>query len=181
MEVVVYFNDILIAGDNPDEVEAITNRLRNVLIQDGWKIIIKSVLQAHTRIQWMGKDLDGETWTITSSADYMAGMVALWVSLATCGYRQKSLKRLLGKITWADKPSTEAMLHTSSPMAWLMWGRVNARYTPGAVLKALGEAIAGTLSPWTTRPDQDPMNIVWYIDAAWIDIPLYIPLWVMGT
>ena len=86
VEVVVCFDDILIAGDSPAKVERITHRLRSILMADGWRISAKSVTTADTCFQWMGKDLDGESWTATSSAEYTAGMVALSIPLATCGY-----------------------------------------------------------------------------------------------
>ena len=147
----MYFDDILFAGDSPEMVEQVTLRLRGILMAAGWRISTKSVTTADTHIQWMGKDLDGRKWTVTSSAEYTAGMDALCISLSTCSYSQKPLRRLLGKIAWADTPGREAMTHTSGPMAWLMWGPVQATYTPPALLKALGEAIASTLTPWQTQ------------------------------
>ena len=181
VEVVVYFDDILIAGDSPEMVEQVTLRLRGILMADGWRISTKSVTTADTHIQWMGKDLDGRNWTVTSSAEYTAGMVALWISLATCGYSQKPLRRLLGKIAWADRPGREAMTHTSGPMAWLMWGPVQATYTPLAVLKALGEAIASTLTPWQAQQFYNPGPIDWYVDAAQSGKTYVAGLWGRGT
>ena len=181
VEVVVYFDDILIAGDSPAEVERITHRLGSILMADGWRISAKSVTTADTHIQWMGKDLDGQSRTVTSSAEYTAGMVALWISLATCGYNHKSLTRLLEKIAWADRPSREAMTHTSGPMAWLMWGPVQTAYTPQAVLKALGEAIASTLTPWQAQKYHNPGPIDWYVDAAQFGRTYVAGLWGSGT
>jgi predicted ATP-dependent Lon-type protease len=77
VEVVVYFDDILIAGDSPEVVEQVTHKLRSILMADGWRISAKSVTTADTHIRWMGKDLDGQSWTVTSSAEYTADMVDL--------------------------------------------------------------------------------------------------------
>jgi len=104
-----------------------------------------------------------------------------WISLATCGYNQKSPRRPLGKIAWADRPGREAMTHTSGPMAWLMWGPVQTAHTPQAVLKALGEAIVSTLTPWQAQKYHNPGPIDWYVDAAQFGRTYVAGLWGRGT
>ena len=47
---------------------------------DNCRISLGSVWEAHTHIQWMGKDWRGTAWFVTSSPEYTAGMVAMWVS-----------------------------------------------------------------------------------------------------
>ena len=85
-EVTVYFDDILISALDPQEVETTMQRLRNLLVEDRWRISPKSIMEAQTHIQWMGQDLSGMAWSISSSPEYTSGMIALWVSLTTCGY-----------------------------------------------------------------------------------------------
>ena len=52
-----------------------------------------------------------------SSAGYVVGTVNMWIKLATLGYCKKTLRRLLGKLVWADRPSRETSPHTSGPPA----------------------------------------------------------------
>ena len=101
-----------------------------------------------------------------SSAGYVAGMVTMWIKLATLGYCQKTLRRLLGKLAWVDRPSRETSLHTSGPLAWMMWGLQNAKHTPPKVLKALGQAIATTIGPYMASSRLVGKEVHMYVDAA---------------
>ena len=114
----------------------------------------------------MGKELNGRSWSMQSSTGYVAGMVNMWIKLATLGSFQKTLRRLLGKLAWADRPSRETSPHTRGPLAWMMSGPQNAKYTPSKVLKALGQAIATTIGPWVARSCTVGKEVHMYVDAA---------------
>ena len=135
---VQYVDDILVYGFDRDHVKEAGRRLWNPVEHDGWLCGPKSQLEPSTAIDWMGKTLDGQAWSMPSSAGYVAGMVTMWIKLATLGYCRKTLRRLLGKLAWADRPSREKSPHTNGPLAWMMWAPQNAKYTPPKVLKALG-------------------------------------------
>ena len=64
-------------------------------------------------------------------------MVNMWIKLATLGYCQKTLRQLLGKLGVGRPTIPRDEPTTSGPMAWMMWGPQNAKYTPPKVLKAL--------------------------------------------
>ena len=104
-------------GFHKERVKEAGRRLWTLLEGDGWLCSPKSQLEPMTVIDWMGKELDGQSWSMQSSAGYVAGMVNMWIKLATLGYCQKTLRRLLGKLAWADRPSRETSLHTSGLLA----------------------------------------------------------------
>ena len=67
--------------------------------------------------------------------------------MASMGYSAKALQRMLGKVACADRPSMEAKIHATGPVAWMVWGPQNAGHTPPKVLTSLGKAIAHTITP----------------------------------
>ena len=101
----------------------------------------------------------------------------MWLHLCTVGYNKRLFRRLLGKIAWADRPSREASPHTSGPTMWMVWGPVNAKYTPLRVLQALVEAIATTMQPWTLSGQDMAEEIQWYVDAAVQGNTYMVGLW----
>ena len=172
-----YVDDVLVYGYDKTEVGAAGLQLRELLERDGWICSPKSQLEPTNTIEWMGKSLDGRRWTIQSSAPYIAGMVALWLKLATRGYSQKDMRRMLGKLAWADRPARETGPHTSGAMAWMMWGPQNAKYTPPKVLRGLAEALASVMGPWTARRTTAADDIDMYVDAAEYGNTYLVGLW----
>ena len=146
---VQYVDDILVQGFDGRRIREAGKQPWKPPDEDRWLCSLKSQLEPTTIIDWMGKELDGRAWSMQPSVGYVAGMVNMWIKLATLGYYQKTPRRLLGKLAWADRPSRKTSPHTSGPMARMMWGPQNAKYTPPKVLKALGQAIATTIGPWT--------------------------------
>ena len=101
-----------------------------------------------------------------SAAAYEAGLVTMWIKLSTLGYCQKTLRQLLGKQACADHPFCETSPLTNGPLAWMMWGPQNTKYTPPQVLKALGQAIARTFGPWVASSKLVRKEVHMYVDAA---------------
>ena len=112
-----------------------------------------------------------------SSAGYVASMVNVWIKLATLGYRHKTLRQLLGKLAWADRPSRETSPHTSGPLTWMVWGPQNAKCTPSKVLKALGQAIATTSGPWVASSRMLGEEVNMYVDAAEWKLTYMVGVW----
>ena len=112
---VQYVDDILVYGFDRDRVREAGRWLWTLLEQDGLLCSLKAQLEPATVIDWMGKTLDGQVWSMQSSAGCVAGMVNMWIKQATLGYCQKTLRRPLGKLAWADRPSRETSPHTSGP------------------------------------------------------------------
>ena len=119
--------DVLVYGYDKTEVGAAGLQLRELLERDGWICSPKSQLEPTNTIEWMGKSLDGRHWTIQSSAPYTAGMVALWLKLATMGCSQKDMRRM-EKLAWADRPARQIGPHTGGALAWMMCGPHRRRY-----------------------------------------------------
>ena len=115
---VQYVDGIVVYGFNRDRVKDAGRKLWDVLEHDGWLCSPKSQLEPSTAIDWM----DRQVWSMQSSAGYVAGMVTMLIKLATLGYCQKTVRRLLGKLAWADRPSRETSPLTSGPLAWMVWG-----------------------------------------------------------
>ena len=172
-----YVDDVLVYGYDRATLGAARVQLRGLLESDGWICSPKSQLEPTDTIEWMGKNLDGRRWTIQSSAPYIAGMVALWLKPATRGYSQKDMRRMPGKLAWADRPARETGPHTSGAMAWMMWGPQNARYTPPKVLRGLAEALATIMGPWSARGTAAADNIDMYVDAAEYGNTYLVGLW----
>ena len=70
----------------------------------------------------MGKLLNGEQRTIANSGTYLASVVAQWLALATMGYCAARLRRLLGKLTWANRPTLGAHPFLGGAYLWLHKG-----------------------------------------------------------
>ena len=76
----------MVYGFDGGHVKEAGRRLWTLLEEDGWLCSQKSQLEPTTTIDWMGKELDGQAWSMESSAGYVAGMVNMWIKLATVGY-----------------------------------------------------------------------------------------------
>ena len=64
---VQYVDDILVYGFDRDRVREAGWRLWKLLEQDGWLCSPKSQLEPATVIDWIGKTLDGQDWSMQSS------------------------------------------------------------------------------------------------------------------
>ena len=82
---VQYVDDILVYGFDKRRVREAGKQLWKLLEGDGWLCSPKSQLEPTTTIDWMGKELDARTWSMQSSAEYVAGTVNMWIKLATLG------------------------------------------------------------------------------------------------
>ena len=83
---VQYVDDVLVYGFDRDRTREAGRRLWNLLEQDGWLCSPKSQLKPSKVIDWMGKALGGQAWSVQSSAGYVVGMMNMWIKLATLGY-----------------------------------------------------------------------------------------------
>ena len=124
----------------------------------------------------MGKDIDGVALSISNRPLYCAAMVGLWLRLATCGYSQKTLRRLVGKIIWATRPGRAAYPFLAGCFAWLKWGPTMAPYTPPKVLRGLMEAMALAMHPWQAQCVMGQGDR-WYVDAAKQFQSFYVGVW----
>ena len=127
-------------GYGKDRVKQAGLWLWDLLESDGGLCSPKSQLEPSMAIDWIGEKMDGTCWSMQSLAGYLAGMVTLWIKLATLGYCQKTLQRLLGKLAWADCPSREMSPLTNGPLAWLMWGPQNAHTAQGFESAGIGNS-----------------------------------------
>ena len=163
--VVQYMDDILVLGPQLHRVRAQTQHLVQTFTQHNWVVSAKSELEPSHHVTWMGKQFDGAEGSVFSDPVYIIGIIMLWLNLATRGYRHKHLHRLLGKLQWALRPGRGADPFLAGPYAWLHQGPDTSKCTPTLVLRALAEAIAAALVPWTA-PRAVPSGPTWFVDAA---------------
>lgn len=107
-------------------------------------------------------------------------MIRLWIRLATCGYSQQTMRRLIGKILWAVRPGRAASPFLAGCYAWLSWGPAKSRFTPPKVLRGLMEGIAVAMHPWTAK-NTSPKGDTWFVDAAKQFHSYYIGIWCPPT
>ena len=113
---------------------------------------------------------------MSSDPVYIIGIIMLWLTLATRGYRHKHLHRLLGKLQWALRPGRGAAPFLAGPYARLHQGPDTSKCTPTLVLRALAEAIAAALVPWTA-PRAVPSGPTWFVDAAGTHSAYWSGIW----
>ena len=92
--------------------------LADHLHEAGWIVSPKSQVIPATNVSWMGKELRGDDYTLLQSAEYMPTTTAIWIQLATNGYRHRTMWRLCGKLIWASRPGTRAMPFLTGALAW---------------------------------------------------------------
>ena len=132
-----YVDNVLLISADRQRLWLETSLLTDDLRTAGWVISAKSQVEPTTSITWMGKQFDGDHYTVTQSVEYMATATAMWVKLATKGYDQRTMRHLCGKLVWASRPGRGAMPLFSGALAWLNWGPQQSKYTPPAVLRGL--------------------------------------------
>ena len=132
--VVQYMDDILVLGPPLHRVRAKTQQPVQIFKQHNWVISAKSELEPSHHVTWMGKQFDGAEGSVSSDPVYIFGIIMLWLTLATRGYRHKHLHRLLGKLQWALRPGRGAAPFLAGPYAWLHQGPDTSKCTPTLVL-----------------------------------------------
>jgi hypothetical protein len=174
--IIQYMDDILLSSFSPEHLASTTRNLVVSLESDGWLLSSKSVTTPTQAILWMGKLLDGNQLSIANTPAMLAALVRLWLRLATLGYHQRTLRRLIGKLIWATRPGRAASPFLAGCFAWLHWGPTRSKFTPPKVLCGLLEAIAIACHPWCGQPSP-PFPHPWYVDAAKQFHSFYAGLW----
>jgi hypothetical protein len=174
--IIQYMDDVLLCSISAHDLHLATATLVYSLQAEGWLLSAKSVTAPTPAIQWMGKLLDGTTLSISNLPQLLASLVHLWLKLATQGYCQRILRRLMGKLVWATRPGRAASPFLAGSYAWLQWGPPRSRFTPPKILRGLLEAIAIAFHPWSARPSP-PCPDMWFVDAAKQFHSFYVGLW----
>ena len=164
--VVQYMDDILVVDPIKQHVQEQTDHLVRQFHANKWIVSPKSDLEPKHTMTSMGKDLDGLRGTVSTGASYLVGIVVLWLNLCTRGYHCQPLRRHLGKLQWALRPGRGAAPFLAGPYAWLHRGPPVAKcIPPPAVLRALAEAAAAAVVPWSA-PIHPSCGPAWFVDAA---------------
>ena len=137
-----YLDDVLLISTNPRCLRLEANQLAEDLSTAGWKVSPKSDLEPKTSVTWLGKTIDGATFSMAQAPTYLAQVIKGWVKLACRTYTEKRARRLVGKILWAATPSRQPLPFLQGPMAWTTWGPPCAPFTPPRVLRSLCHAIS---------------------------------------
>ena len=171
-----YLDDVLLISTNPLCLRLEANQLATDLSKAGWKVSPKSDLEPKTSVTWLGKTIDGATFSMAQAPTYLAQVIKGWVKLACRTYTEKRARRLVGKILWAATPSRQPLPFLQGPMAWTTWGPPCAPFTPPRVLRSLCHAISLCCQPWHAKRCVDPQH-TWYVDAARSDAGYVAAVW----
>ena len=137
-----YLDDVVLVSTDSNVLRWDTRQLVEDLVEEGWVVSPKSVVEPSTSITWMGKTIKGESYEIQQSSVYIAQMVTMWLRLSCQGYSEKRCRRLVGKFLWAAAPGRLTLPFLQGPIAWSVWGPPCAPYTPQNVLRLLCEVLA---------------------------------------
>ena len=171
-----YLDDILLFSTSDTALHIHTLDLVTSLTHHGWIFSSKSATLPSPAVTWMGKCLDGSMRTIANQGSYLASIVVQWLLLSTQGYSATRLRRLLGKLNWAVRPSIGAHPFLAGAYLWLHKGPRASHFTPARVLRGLAEAIAFSLYPWKARSAVSPRQL-WFTDASFDGTAYWISLW----
>ena len=163
--VIQYADDVLVAGRHPSSVRQQALRTKADLEKAGWVVSPKSSLDPSDRVKWMGKVVGGDQGGVQNAPPLQAHLVCCWLRLATTGYSDKALRRMLGKLQWALRPGRGAQPFLAGAYRWLNEGPSTAKCTPPKVLRGLLEGIACALVPWVPHGTLGSTD-TFYCDAA---------------
>ena len=144
-----YLDDFLLVGYSKPRVREASAKLCDALTRAGAIISVKSVLEPTQEIMWLGKWL---SFSRTSGGvqPHSLGWIALaglWLRAAVLPMTCKQAQRILGRFTWAIRPSVGCM-----PMAgWWMfcvWGPNWVQNCPLNLLQSLCHCLVMALEGW---------------------------------
>ena len=146
--VIQYADDVLVTGKHSSSVRQQALRTKADLERAGWVVSPKPSLDPSDHVKWMGKVVGGDQGGVQNALALQAHLVCCWLRLATTGYSDKGLRRMLGKPQWALRPGRGAQPFLAGAYRWLNQGPSTAKCTPPKVLRGLMEGIACALVPW---------------------------------
>ena len=174
--VIQYAYDVLVASRHSSSVRQQALRTKADLEKAGWVVSTKSSLDPSDRVKWMGKVVGGDQGGVQNAPALQAHLVCCWLRLATTGYSDKALRRMLGKLQWALRPGRGAQPFLAGAYRWLNRGPSNAKCTPPKVLRGLLEGIACALVPWVPHGTLGSID-TFYCDAARQGQNYYVGIW----
>ena len=174
--VIQYADDVLVAGRHSSSVRQQALRTKADLEKAGWVVSPKSSLDPSDRVKWMGKVVRGDQGGVQNAPTLQAHLVCCWLRLATTGYSDKALRRMLGKLQWALRPGRGAQPFLAGAYRWLNQGPSTAKCTPPKVLRGLLEGIACALVPWVPHGTLGSTD-TFYCDAARQGQNYYVGIW----
>ena len=174
--VIQYADDLLVAGRHSSSVRQQALRTKADLERAGWVVSPKSSLDPSNRVKWMGKVVGGDQGGVQNAPAVQAHLICCWLRLATTGYTEKTLRRMLGKLQWAVRPRRGAQPFVAGAYRWLNQGPSTAKCTPPKVLRGLWEGIACALVPWVPHGTLRSTDTI-YCDAARQGQIYYVGLW----
>ena len=174
--VIQYADDVLVAGRHSSSVRQQALRTKADLEKAGWVVSPKSSLDPSDRVKWMGKVVGGDQGGVQNAPALQAHLVCCWLRLATTGYSDKALRRMLGKLQWALRPWRGAQPFLAGAYRWLNQGPSTAKCTPPKVLRGLLEGIACALVPWVPHGALGSTD-TFYCDAARQGQHYYVGIW----
>jgi hypothetical protein len=145
-----YLDDAALVSSSPVSLQAHADSATARLIQAGFLISPKSVLQPQSAATFIGKRIDAGCGTISSLPAYYAGVLLQWLALACGTYTRRKCSRLLGKLVWLAHPRRRILPFLAGPYTYLRHGPPFAAATSPNFVRATLEALAMCLAAWRT-------------------------------
>ena len=98
-----HLDDVLMFSTNHGLPQHDAHHLAQSLEQAGWIVSPKSELTPTPEIQWMGKCINGQDYSISAEQEYFASLPLGLVALLTKGYHQQRLRRLFDRVQRASR------------------------------------------------------------------------------
>ena len=118
----------------------------------------------------------GDQAGVQNAPALQAHLICRWLRLATTGYTEKALRRMLGKLQCAMRPGRGAQPFPAGAYTWLKQGPSTAKCTPPKVLRGLLEGIARALVPCVPHSSLSTTETIFY-DAAPQGHDYYVGQW----
>ena len=104
-----HLDDVMLASVFPAVLRSDTATLARDLMQGGWVVSPKSVLEPDACITWLGKKIDGSDFSMQQTHTYLAQTLKGWLKLACYSCTEKQLRRVIGKVIWVSAPGRQAL------------------------------------------------------------------------
>ena len=164
MEVLHYLEDFLIVGRNPEQVQALTDRIVEAVRAASFIVSQKSTLQLVQKLFFFGKWLDLEARETRSHPRAFLQMFHAWVRLA-CKSRPNSrlMPKMLGFLQWHVTPRVSAGPHLAGGYCHERWGS-DTLPTPTRVLHSLVRVMTRCAQPWSPHL---PIPSALHMQCSW--------------
>ena len=147
-----YLDDVLILSRDRECMKSLGHRLACFLTAKGLRISIKSCLEPHQNVLWLGKMFDLAKGEVRNTDKMLTKCLGIAIKTACSPVSPKVAERVMGKMQWAFGPRQGVTLFLQG---WhrFRWGHHRFQHRPSpALISALFDALAISYVPATVDP-----------------------------